>query len=78
MPDPVYAHVLLFECPECTQPIAVCNLNQERNLEAVDAQEIDIVCFECNSPAVVLAATAKRHLVQRWTGPRVAAAMAGK
>ena len=78
MLDPLYAHVLLFECPECTQPIAVCDLNQERNLEAVDAQEIDIVCLECYSPAVVLAATAKRHLVQRWTGARVAAAMAGK
>ena len=77
MPDRLhlYAHILLFACPDCNQPIAISHLDEERNLEGVDGQTLQIACSHCNSCAGVLGATAKRHLVQRWERPRAAAAV---
>lgn len=78
MSDPLYLHVLVYECPECNQPIAISHLNEERNLESVDGRKFRISCPACSSSAEVLAATAKSHSVQRWDAARAIPAIAGK
>jgi hypothetical protein len=73
MSDPLYAHILVFACPDCNRPLAISHLSKERNLESIDALKLKIVCPDCRASTEVIAATAKRHLVQRWETARTAA-----
>jgi uncharacterized protein YbaR (Trm112 family) len=66
MAEHMYAHILVFACPDCNRPLAISHLSEERNLESIDAQKLKIICPDCKSATNVLAATAKRHMVQRW------------
>jgi uncharacterized protein YlaI len=61
-----FAHILLFVCPECDLPIAISRINNEKNLEAVDAEVLHIKCSYCDKSAEVSALTAKKHYVETW------------
>jgi len=62
-----YVHLLLFGCPECSSPVAISRVCDEKNLEGVDAELLRIRCSYCDKSSDVIAATAKRHYVADWS-----------
>lgn len=61
-----YVHVLLFVCPECNLPVAISRVSNEKNLEGVDAERLEITCSYCKASSTVTTVTAKRHFVEEW------------
>jgi aspartate carbamoyltransferase regulatory subunit len=61
-----YAHVLLFECPECILPIAISRISKDKNLEKIDSERIRLRCSYCDESFDVHAVDAKRHYVEDW------------
>jgi hypothetical protein len=61
-----YVHILLFACPDCNLPISISRFSNEKNLETVDAEQLDITCSYCEKSSNVTAVTAKRHYVEEW------------
>jgi hypothetical protein len=42
-----FVHLLLFRCPDCNLPVAVARITDERNLEGIDAETIEMNCSYC-------------------------------
>ncbi|HTQ95658.1 MAG TPA: hypothetical protein VMH89_02570 [Candidatus Acidoferrum sp.] len=62
-----YAHILVFSCPDCNLPIAITRISNEKNLEKVDAEALDIRCSYCESTTHMSAVNAKLHYVESWS-----------
>jgi predicted RNA-binding Zn-ribbon protein involved in translation (DUF1610 family) len=69
-----YVHVLLFECPQCGEPVVFARLTASRNLEEVDADTASYSC-KCGHVGVLLGLRARQHWVEEWyrNDPRGAA-----
>ena len=39
-----YAHLLLFRCKQCDEPVAVPVMGQARNFEEIDGHTYDVKC----------------------------------
>jgi hypothetical protein len=61
-----YVHVLLFVCPECNLPVAISRVSNDKNLEGVDAERLNITCSHCKASSTTTTVTAKRHWVDEW------------
>ena len=57
-----FVHVLLFECPECFEPVSSAVATGERNLEDTDGQSFPIRC-ECGWTGNQMGLSARRHWV---------------
>lgn len=60
-----FVHVLLFQCPTCTRPIAAAQFSPAQNVEDVDAAKLDLACG-CGWNGASSVANAKRHWVAAW------------
>jgi hypothetical protein len=61
-----FAHTLLFACPDCRAPIAICRVTSEKNQEELDGESLPIMCGECGCSSETTGITAKRHYVEEW------------
>jgi hypothetical protein len=61
-----FAHVLLFQCPDCRLPVSVARIADEGNFEGIDVGTIEINCSYCNTLADVSAISAIKHYVEQW------------
>jgi hypothetical protein len=62
-----FLHVLLFQCPQCDEPIATVKSTMHRSLEKIDASEMELTC-NCLWTGKILGMEAKRHIVLNWDG----------
>ncbi len=62
-----FVHTLLFACPECNLPVAISRVSNEKNLEGVDAEQLQLRCSYCEKVSDATAVTAKRHYVEEWS-----------
>jgi aspartate carbamoyltransferase regulatory subunit len=62
-----YVHILLFACPDCSLPISISRVSNEKNFETVDTEHLHITCSYCEKSSDVTALAAKRHYVDEWT-----------
>lgn len=60
-----YVHTLLFSCPHCKLPVAVSDIREEGNIEAMEGS-LTLRCSQCGESSEVPAAVAKRHWVDDW------------
>jgi hypothetical protein len=61
-----FAHVLLFECPNCGRPLATaCNATNS-NLEAADGHYFQPHCH-CGWTGTAVGLEAIKHWVEPWT-----------
>jgi hypothetical protein len=63
-----FVHVLLFQCPTCSRPIAAAESSPAQNVEDVDAAKLRISCG-CGWNGASSAVKAKRHWVASWDAP---------
>jgi DNA-directed RNA polymerase subunit N (RpoN/RPB10) len=61
-----FAHLLLFRCPECGEPIATACASYFANLEEVDARQFSAHCSDCDKAFDMLGIQAVRHWVDPW------------
>lgn len=57
-----FVHVLLFECPECLEPVSSAIATAERNMEDTDGRSFAIHC-DCGWAGNQMGLKAKRHWV---------------
>jgi hypothetical protein len=62
-----YAHTLLFTCPDCSLPMAISLIRDEKTLEMVDGQTHHVECRYCKTASELPGVTAKTHWVNEWT-----------
>jgi hypothetical protein len=67
-PSEQFAHVMLFECPECRRPLASACASTKRSLEDADAHWFSPHC-PCGWTGEVIGLTAVRHWVEPWGPP---------
>jgi hypothetical protein len=60
-----FAHVLLFNCPECGRPLASACASANRNLEVADAHWFNPHCH-CGWTGDVMGVVAVKHWVEPW------------
>ena len=60
-----FAHILLFRCLSCEEPVILFVLDSQGNLEAVDNRAFDVRC-KCGWNGNLTAFAAVRHWVERW------------
>jgi hypothetical protein len=58
-------HQLIFQCPNCSDPIAVAGINDDRSLEGMDGSVFDLRC-ECGWGGNAVGARARKHWVDSW------------
>ena len=63
-----FAHVMLFECPECRRPLASACASTKRSLEDADAHWFNPHC-PCGWTGRVVGLTAVQHWVVPWEPP---------
>ena len=61
-----FAHVLLFQCPKCSGPLAISNATANKNLEDIDASSFETWCV-CGWFGKFLGLKARRHWVEPWS-----------
>jgi hypothetical protein len=61
----LYAHVLLFACPDCSRPLATACISQKRSLEDADAHLFNPHCH-CGWAGPLVGFEAAKHWVQPW------------
>jgi hypothetical protein len=61
----LYAHVLLFACPQCSRPLATACASPKRSLEDADAHRFDPHCH-CGWAGPLVGFEASKHWVQPW------------
>jgi hypothetical protein len=71
-----FAHVMLFQCPQCGRPLASACASTEQSLEGADAHWFNPRCH-CGWTGSVIGMTAVKHWVESWertapVGPHVA------
>jgi hypothetical protein len=64
-PAEQFAHVMLFECPNCTLAISLTQTRDMRSFEDIDGHSYTIEC-SCGWSGNLLGAFARRHWVERW------------
>lgn len=67
-PTEQFAHVLLFECPECRRPLASACASTKRSLEDADGHWFNPHCA-CGWTGAVVGLTAVHHWVADWEAP---------
>lgn len=60
-----YVHILLFQCPNCSNPIPSAITTNERNPEETDARSFVLRC-ECGLVRTQMGILARRHWVEVW------------
>jgi hypothetical protein len=60
-----YAHLLLFRCRQCDEPVAVPVIGQASNLEEIDGHAYDVKC-RCGWAESLLGVEAIAHWVVPW------------
>lgn len=60
-----YAHLLLFRCKRCHEPVAVPITTQARNLEEIDGETYNVKC-RCGRLERLLGVEALAHWVVPW------------
>ena len=65
MSKKIFAHVLLFECPQCGAPIDSVLTTDCSNPEEVDSREVHLRC-KCNWGCKSHGFAAKRRLIVAW------------
>jgi len=63
-----FAHVLLFACPKCGNPLASACATTRRNLEVADAHWFNPHC-PCGWSGSVIGVHALKHWVEPWKIP---------
>jgi hypothetical protein len=61
----LYAHIILFACKSCNNPLPISVMSAARNLEIIDADTFDVQC-ECGWTKEFLGVEAIRHWVTEW------------
>jgi hypothetical protein len=61
-----FVHILLFQCPTCSNPMSSAIATIERNPEETDARSFDLRC-ECGWIGAQMGLMAKRHWVEVWS-----------
>lgn len=64
-----FLHLLIFQCPQCGNPMSAWTLSAMRNLEEVDGSTFALQCG-CGWTENWLGAKAKRHWVEPWPDSR--------
>jgi hypothetical protein len=62
-----FAHVMLFQCPQCGRPLASACASTKQNLEGADAHWFNPHCH-CGWTGAVIGLTAVKHWVEAWNG----------
>lgn len=60
-----FVHILLFQCPTCTNPLSSAIATSERNPEETDARSFVLRC-DCGWIGTQMGLLAKRHWVEGW------------
>jgi hypothetical protein len=60
-----FVHVLLFQCPSCSNPLPSAIATTERNQEESDAHTFALQCL-CGWNGTQIGLLAKRHWVESW------------
>lgn len=60
-----FVHILLFRCPQCSNPVAAAISTEERNLEQTDGRAFAVRC-SCGWNGHREGTDAKRHWVEPW------------
>jgi hypothetical protein len=60
-----FVHILLFQCPDCTNPMSSAVATSERNPEETDARSFVLRC-DCGWMGTLAGLFAKRHWVEEW------------
>ncbi|MGB2632434.1 MAG: hypothetical protein WAM58_00730 [Candidatus Acidiferrum sp.] len=63
--DQQFAHVLLFSCPQCGNPLASACASTKRNLEQAEAHWFNPHCH-CGWTGDVIGVTSIKHWVEPW------------
>ena len=63
-----FAHVLLFACPQCGNPLASACASLEKNLEVADAHWFNPDC-PCGWTGPVIGVEAVKHWIETWKVP---------
>lgn len=64
--DLPFVHVLLFECPQCGNPVSTHRIARDGNLEQVDGDSFDLEC-SCDWKGARPGIRARRHWVEAWS-----------
>lgn len=62
----VYAHTLLFICPECNLPVSVSRVASHKNLEDIESNIMKVRCDYCEDSFETRGYAAKMHWVTEW------------
>lgn len=65
MTSELFAHVLLFRCPNCREPISSVSMSTHRSLEQIDSSQVEVKC-DCAWSGEMIGGAATRHLVFDW------------
>ncbi len=60
-----YVHLLLYQCQECAEPVALAVKSDEANLERIDGDFNEVQC-KCGWFKKLLGVEAKSHMVTVW------------
>lgn len=60
-----YVHSRLFQCIQCKEPLVICVMTAERNLENIDGNPFEVRC-KCGWMKRLLGMEAVRHWVTPW------------
>ena len=62
---PIYLHLLVFQCPQCGDPISIPKLSEVRSLEQADGSTYMLTC-SCGYAREALGIQARHHCVELW------------
>jgi hypothetical protein len=60
-----FVHILLFQCPTCSNPLSSAITTSERNPEETDARSYVLRC-DCGWLGTQMGLLAKRHWIELW------------
>lgn len=63
--EAAFVHVLLFECPQCGNPLSAHRVVRDGNLEQVDGASFELTC-ECDWKGARPGIRARKHWVENW------------
>lgn len=60
-----FVHILLFRCPECSDPVTLAVATSERNPDETDVRSFVLRCA-CGWVGTQMGISARRHWVEVW------------
>jgi len=60
-----FVHILLFQCPRCSDPVSSAVTTSERNPEETDVRSFALRC-PCGWIGTQMGVSARRHWVELW------------